>query len=245
MQWTSSWDGDRQFVGVDPKDSWFDANHGDASYRVSDGQLFVSGEIPRMYVHDPQLERQWRDAEITMYFKRVSDQDVPYAGMTAIARSNHLDTESGSRECDTRGVGGRVRYDGHTDFEKETAFPSNDATSDNVLWPGGMPKEEWIGFKFLVYDKPDGVHLELWVDRTGGRDGGQWQRVNSVVDNGKLFGSEPCASGIDPQMALTNDPSRKGSESGKPNVSVYFRSDGVDQDGLVYKWGSVREISPR
>jgi hypothetical protein len=243
--WKSSWQRPRSFTGVDPADPWFDSDHGSASYRVDGGRLFISGKVPRMYVHDPHMSRQWGDVEITMYVRRVSDDRIPYAGMTAVARSNHLDTGSGTRRCDTRGIGARIRYDGHADFEKETAFPVNEATHNTEIWPQGMPHRRWIGFKFLVFDRPEGVHLELWMDLSNGRNGGRWRQVAAMVDDGRVLGSVPCAPGIDPKLALTKHPSRAGSETGLPNLTVYFRSDGVHRDGLVYKWGSVREIAAR
>src|SRR5690349_21808876 len=73
-----------------------------------------------MYIHDPLMLDQWRDVEITMYFMRVSDSNVAYSGMEAVARANHLiDTIY----CDTRGSSARMRDDGHIDFEKETHHP--------------------------------------------------------------------------------------------------------------------------
>jgi hypothetical protein len=243
--WKSKWQRPRSFDGVDPDDPWFDSDHGSATYRVDDGRLFISGNVPRMYIHDPKMVRQWGDVEITMYVRRVSDDRIPYAGMTSVARSNHLDTGSGTRRCDTRGIGARIRYDGHADFEKETAFPVNEATHNTEIWPDGMPYGRWIGYKFLVFDKPDGVHLQLWMDLANGEDGGRWRQVTAMVDDGHVLGSVPCAPGIDPKMALTKAPSRRGSETGLPNLTVYFRSDGVHKNGLVYKWGSVREIAAR
>jgi hypothetical protein len=243
--WISQWDAARRFDGVDPKDPWFDADHGSGSFEAGGGQLAISGPTPRMYVHDPDDQRQWGDVEITVYAKRVDDGGIPFAGITAVARSNHLQTEEGpSDRCDTRGYGGRFRFDGHADFEKETAHPRNEAIGNTRVFPGGMPHGLWIGMKYLVFDREDGVHLQLWLDRTDGRDGGDWKLVAAAVDNGHLFGRVPCAKGIDPRMALTNSPKREGSESGKPNLSVYFRSDGIARDGLLYKWASIREISP-
>lgn len=251
MSWQAQWNSKRALNNdFDQDDPWFFLPSERATYKAENGVLSISGDTPRMSVHDPKLRRQWRDVEITMYFQRVSDEGTAYAGMVAVTRSNH--GASGSIEknlCDTRGIGGRLRYDGTADFEKEIRHPSNASTDQKVVWPGGMPKNKWFGYKYLVYDLPDGsVKLEIWLDETGGVDGGTWLKVNEMIDSGSEFVKartvKPCKSGVNPSAILTNVSFREGSESGEPNLSTYFRSDNVGQSGLLYKWGSIREITP-
>lgn len=251
-EWFSKWDNNHKRAwndtSNDPDDEEFFTKYkGDGHWNTDgDGILKISGSYPRMYVIDNNRIKSWHNVEITIYGMRISDDNVEYAGIVSVARTNHLIDEN---RCDTRGYSGRFTLDGRIDFEKEIDHHADNGyrqTATMRYWPGGMPKNVWIGYKFVVYDLSNGnVKLELWMDNTDGLNGGKWILVDEFIDNGKNFGNEGpgCKPNIDPYAILSSSDIRTGSETGKPNLAVYFRTDELNDNGLWYKKASVREIT--
>jgi len=262
--WLSKWNGPARSFGsiVDPGDPEFDADHGEASYEAAGGVLAVSGMVPRMYIHDPAHALAWRNVEVTTYAQRIDDSNIAWGGIMAYARTNHGTVGDEDRNiCDDRGYGGMLTHRGAVKLEKEVNHCADERGGhgyaqalEKQRYAGGLPKGRWIGYKLVVRDQDRGnkVRLELWLDETDGAGGGAWEKVLELVDDGTAFGKndcdghpcDPCAPGIDPALALTSSDDRPGSESHRPNATVYFRSDGVGPRGLLYKKMSVREIEP-
>jgi hypothetical protein len=248
-EWFSKWDNGqaRTFTwGQDPYDPEFHGR-GDGSYSI-DGQGIlkafstVPGSGIRMYVYDqnyhgtgysPSLFKTWNNVEVTVYYMRVSDTGVAYAGMVAGAKIRHVPD---SDLCGTRGYYGRFRHDGGIDFEKEIRHPTSAVPKSREIKPWSvLPSNVWIGYKYIIRDVDGGTHvkLELWRDLTNGANGGTWEKLHEYVDTGGWgTGLTPCASGVDPAQIMTGT-----------NLSVFIRDDEVSD--VRYKRWSIREIAPQ
>jgi hypothetical protein len=246
-EWFSKWDNGqaRSFTwGQDPYDPEFHGR-GDGSYTI-DGQgvlkaASTGGGGVRMYVYDqnyqetgydPNLFKTWNNVEVTVYYMRVSDLGVAYAGMVAGAKIRHVPD---SDLCGTRGYYGRFRHDGGIDFDKEIRHPTSVPQAKATKPWSVLPSNLWIGYKYIVRDVDNGTHvkLELWRDLTDGANGGSWEKLYEYIDTGLWgTGQTPCASGVDPAQIMTG-----------PNLSVFIRDDDVSD--VRYKKWSIREIAPQ
>ena len=181
---------------------------------------------PRIYIYDDQKQKKWNNVEITFYQKRINEQTIySYSGLNAGARSEHQDvTEENGLAGET--YYGRFTNDGRIHFVKEIEHGKYVNSSENIFqWEspdGEIPKDVWIGFKFIVrtMESTGNVKLELYMDTTDGLDGGLWKKVGDFIDDGKWGGDKIFA---------------------EPATSVFLRNDGL---GIAqYKNFSIREIS--
>jgi hypothetical protein len=248
-EWFSKWDnGQARTItfGQDQYDPEFHGR-GDGLYTI-DGQGVLTAKSTgpgnvRMYIYDENYPtnsgiditpyKKWNNVEVTVYYKRVDDTGDPIAGMVAAAKINH--DKVSMNPCDARGYYGKFQHDGKTRFEKELRHSISYAKTPTKTWWSVLPKNVWIGYKYILRDVNNGTHvkLELWRDLTDGANGGSWEKVDEKIDTGD-WGTNmtPCEPDKDPTQIMTG-----------PNLSVFIRNDGVT-DARYKRW-SIREIAPQ
>jgi hypothetical protein len=207
---------------------------GEGTLSVADGVLTMSGEQPRLYVY-PFDDAPWRDVELTVYYMRVADNATNYAGMIAGLRSGP-DGHTAATPCDAHTYYGRMRHDGAFDFAKELKHPassSRDRLPAEQAWPDGkLPFHQWIGWKLIGYNVPNGVKLEIYRDLTEGRGGGDWKKVIETTDDGGWFARSDCPD----QNPVAGHSDMKIVNGG----TVFIRNTNVQE--ARYRWMSIREI---
>jgi hypothetical protein len=255
--------------GFDPYDPQLHAT-GDGYVVVNgDGTAKLNGSAPRMYVYDPSLQKKWDNVEITLYAKRVSEQSqVSSQGITAGARSGSHDDVTYPNVCkdSTRypngAYNGRITYDGRADYVKEVLYHRGDSTSDDSsasspntvsAFPNlstsvdpatglhTMPKNTWIGYKFVVrsINNNAAVKMETWMDMTNGQNGGDWKKLNEYTDKGGWNATYYYSSYSPTNWPCSTVPKDNVLTHAMPYIFV--RADAVNE--IDYKNFSIREIS--
>lgn len=228
----------------DPFDPEFIARGNGTISIDGDGIATMSGSAPRMYVYDKAGKKKWNNVEVTVYMKRMSEAGfVSSQGLVVGARSEHQDATL-DEPCFGQTYYGRILYDGRSNFQKEVVHeeaygvtkPNNQG---NIVWDtksGEMPKGVWIGMKYTVKTVEDGsaVELEMYRDMTGGKDGGQWEKVADYIDRGDWGETD---SGADVEAICGYDADKIFLD---PATSIFIRNDKIDE--AQYKWFSIREI---
>jgi hypothetical protein len=235
---------DRNLTDRDPDDpTQVSQKRGDLTAVHIDGQGVLefkaapgtTGAEPRLYLNRPETH-PFRNVELTIYYRRVTDDGTPWGGLVCGFRSGpqgHSSPET--NYCDAHTYYVRFRHDGDRDFAKELKHPSSSVRAPLDMWDGQpLPHGQWIGAKFVIrnINGNTGVRLEAYRDMTGGSNGGTWESLGFTEDVG---GWAP------PQ----NAPACSYASDFIPVVGggvILLRNTGVTTS--QYKWLSVREIVP-
>jgi hypothetical protein len=171
-------------------------------------------------IHADSPEGEWKNVEMTGYFKLQDGNDQ----FTLIARQGPTYNDDGG--CGAYGYYGMLSADGDAYFKKKLfhhgGYSDRTAVEENVV---DDLDDRWVGIKLVAYDLDDDeVKLELWVD--DGDEENDWEKATEYVDDGdwEVSGSD-CDRDEDD---IIEDGTRGG-----------FR---VDDSEFEFKDLSIREI---
>jgi hypothetical protein len=180
----------------------------------------------RFHVTTPEDKKEWKNVEMTGYFKLLDQSRDQYISL--IARGGHHSDET---RCDATGYFAKLGFDGDVRFQKKIShgnYANSVGKVNNVV--DDLEDEGWVGMKFIVYNinHNHDAKLELYIDDSN--EGNNWKKVSQYVDDGGWEAEDGRTCGKDDDEIL-ND-SREW---------VSFRTDSSE---ILFKNLSVREIDP-
>lgn len=214
----------------------------------------VTGRRPRFYVYDRAKKKSWNNLEMTCYCKRVSETSGSIHDFRLAARTNHQDESI----CNSYGQGYifEFNYNGRIQFRKEIfhdiyADPEPRELRDKKWWDTSdkeLPKNKWIGMKFVIRTCDDRKHVQLegYRDITNCEDGGSWgeKALIKYKDEGNWTSNEITDDIL--EECKNNDRckdklnGRRAPIVTRPGISCYLRTDFVSE--ARFKNFSIREI---
>jgi len=233
------------------------ARQSDGSYQSNGGD---NGDL-RLEIWSPAYSNQtqrlaaaWRNVEITIYFKYLSQdgRNPPYACQLYGKGGHH----TSSRPCEGGAYKFRVSRTGNNcSYDKEIchssyAGNSNVATVSGIS--GGFGNGNWHGFKAVQWTEGSTVRLQTWLDTNCSDSNGNlviqnnWRHLNSRTDSGgwdadSAFGDcNGCGRASTMIMTGPLTVTDSGSANYNRNLCAY-RTDGVTSR---FKYFSAREIDP-
>lgn len=242
--WVSRWSSKRQTKKANAKDP------GDSRcMQRGTGTITLGSDICRMtersryYIY--KSYKGYENIEFTAYGKYVSDgKGLSYSGLTMVARTNHGNFDNG---CTGAGYMARLyRETGEVSLQKEYYHGSYNIYTaskrrSTKLWRGSLPTNKWIGMKFVVYTvSNDSVKLELYIDMTEGRRGGDWIKVHEVLDKPGSWKKSTSAEEIPSSCDVQNGDTVLGSRD-----VCFLRMDGSSETEVHWTNASIRNIVPK
>lgn len=184
-----------------------------------------------MNVDTPKGKQEWRDVEITGYFKAVSvsDQDdMNQIGLQWFARGNR---HSSDVPCEGTSLKGRIHPDGSVAWIKEIWHDGGYTEERSISKPTDSINGRWIGWKAVMFNIENGnaVKMEAYLDD---KCNNNWVKVTDVIDRGDWYCYDPRFDEVDCHRPRNYIVTNSGPKAA-------FRSDGVRWD---FRYLSVREI---
>ena len=185
-----------------------------------------------------QSPNDWKNVEITGYFKVNSYTSSTTNGAAHITLSSRGGTHSSNAPCEGTAYHSNLYQTGRSAFLKELEHPDGYASSTPQKSSATSPLQGrgWIGLKAIIYTSPsDGsVKLEQWTDDSTSNlpsPGNNWRKLFEFRDTGNNWSANEGHCGGSPNQLIS---------WGGP--WTLYRWDNIDD--MDIRDLSVREITP-